>query len=211
MQDVTSVWAPTIAGFLIGDDIVAGLDFPSLTPLRRDYRGTDYQEMGHVIRRGNIELKAAELPTAKWRAAYVDHPEGDFLKFNTDKVWPAALGSEKFDRKLRLNTAANVVHEVTHMIQDWKRMWLSLVQREVDAHFAQALFLVRAKADDVWDKTYALHTLIAAQNYEADKRYLHTAHYRSIKGDMAAEIREHYRGKVEGALDDPYRSDGLRE
>jgi hypothetical protein len=97
------------------------------------------------------------------------------------------------------------------MIQDWKRMWLSLVQREVDAHFAQALYLVRAKAEEVWDKTYALHTLIAAQNYDEDKRYLHSAHYRGIKGDIAGEIREHYRGKVSMALDDPYRSDGLRE
>lgn len=211
MQDLTSVWAPTIAGFLTADTVVAGLDFPSLTPLRRAYRGADYVEMGHVIRRGHIEIKAEELPKAGWRAAYVDHPDGDFLQFNTDKVWPGALGSESADRKLKLNTAANVVHEVSHMIQDWKRMRLSLVQREVDAHFAQALYLVRAGAEDVWDKVYALHTLIAARNYDEDKGYLHSADFRRIKGDIAGEIREHYRGKVSMPLDDPYRTDGLRE
>jgi hypothetical protein len=211
MQDVTGIWAPTIAGFLIGDSIVACLDFPSLMPLHRAYKGTDYAEMGRTIRRGNIEIKTEALPKAAWRAAYVDHPGGDFLKFNTEKVWPGKLASAPADDKQRLNTAANVVHEVTHMIQDWKRMRLSIVEREMDTHFAQALYLVRVGAEDVWDKSYALHALIAAQNFANDDGYLRSADFRRIRGTVASEIREHYRGKVDTPLDDPYRSDGMRE
>ena len=55
--------------------------------------------------------------------------------------------------------AGVVVHEVTHMIQDFKRMKLSKIEWEMDAYFVEAVYLARATKLDGYPRLADFPTL----------------------------------------------------
>jgi hypothetical protein len=217
-QDATAVWGPKIASFLMSDINVARLDFPSLAALRRPYSGMDYVHMGHVIAGGRIEI-ATEFGGSMGRALMSYRRIGNSqINVNSKYCHPGLLrpGFTSKDPKARtqddvarLQTAAVLVHEITHMIQDWKRMWMSPLEREVDAYFAKALYLVRVGADDLWPNGFANHAMIAAKFYHEDSGYLRSSAFRRMHAEVSKEIREFYTGKVDYKLDPRSRGDGL--
>ena len=75
-----------------------------------------------------------------------------------------------------------IVHEITHMIQDYKRMKVTRRDMELDAHFAQALYRKRSKATKATDKANsdALWRFDdEAQKYIDDSDYLWSRKFRS--------------------------------
>jgi hypothetical protein len=143
MTDVTATWAPKIAMILTTNDIVETLNFPSLTFGHRAYAASDYRRVGDVMGRGKIEVYAET--GGKFKASYTNAKGGDYFVINTEHFDAATFSKDPAQ-------IAVIVHESTHMVQDDKRLRMSNCERELDAHFAQALYLVRAGAAELYDK-----------------------------------------------------------
>jgi hypothetical protein len=209
MTDVTATWAPKIAMILTTNDIVETLDFPSLTFGHRAYAASDYRRVGDVMGRGKIEVYAETGGTFK--ASYTNAKGGDYFVINTEHFDAATFSKDPAQ-------IAVIVHESTHMVQDDKRLRMSNCERELDAHFAQALYLVRAGAPELFDKFYAMKIMEAAQEYEADPRFRYSGAFRKLRDAGRASINEHYQYNMMGqngydpnAFNKVERWDGLKE
>ncbi len=118
-----------IADFLQNGPILNHFAFPRLHyPNVAGYKPEHYRIMGGLIRAGTVPVLIDESAPEGAVAAY--QPESNRLlltkttaKLNTPEHW------------------GTMTHEATHMIQDWKKWKVSLKEMEVDAHFAQALFM----------------------------------------------------------------------
>lgn len=118
-----------IAGFLETGPILNHFAFPRLHfPNINGYSPGDYRTMGALIRAGTVPVFIDEGAIKDATAFY--QPKTNRLNLtkgtaslNTPEHW------------------STVVHEATHMIQDWKKWKISLREMEADAHFAQALFM----------------------------------------------------------------------
>jgi hypothetical protein len=209
MQDVTAIWAPKIARILTKNEIVATLEFPSLTFGHRAYSPSDYRRVGEVMGKGKIEVYAGTGD--KFKASYTNAKDGDYFVIN-----PEHLKTETFDDDPA--QIATIVHESTHMVQDDKRLRMSNCERELDAHFAQALYLVRAGAPELYDKDYARKIMEAAQAYEADPGFRYSRAFREMRDVARGKINDHYQYNMMSQADyDPdafnkvQRWDGLKE
>ena len=101
-----------------------------------------------------------------------------------------------------------LVHESTHMIQDYKRLKMSIVDAEMDAHFAQALYLVRAN-ETAKDNSLQLPPFIeAAKAYDADADYLTSRAFKKQKRFMCSRIVDQYK-KAGVDITKRTRMDGL--
>lgn len=176
--DVTATWAPKISNWLRINANVSALDFPSMTRLRKAYHSTDYREIGTLLGSGDIEIYREE--DKPYMGGYTDHKEGDYLIFDF----------ADFDYDL-LTHPEVIVHEVTHMIQDSKRMRLSIIEGEMDAFLAQALFQIRAKTEDQYPD-FAWRVMEAAKAFSEDDGYLGSWSFRSARDRIEQDLREHY-------------------
>jgi hypothetical protein len=132
MIDRTKEWAPKIAQFLRTDEILKKLRVRSLSRLTRTYDGWDYRHAGGIIGRGKIEIY--EVAGTAFVGRYSRDARHDHFEFDRDDLPDGPLAM-----------AGVVVHEVTHMIQDFKRMKLSKIEWEMDAYFVEAVYLARIK------------------------------------------------------------------
>jgi hypothetical protein len=131
-----------ISYFLQHGGILKNFRFPKISaPAINVYRPEFYAEMGCKIASVAIEVVLGEGKVAGAKAFY--NKDGT-PRLTLTKATEA------------LNTPAHwstIAHEATHMIQDWKKWRMSLLEMEVDAHFAQALFLhykgAAASSDDM--------------------------------------------------------------
>lgn len=209
MTDVTATWAPKIAEILTTNKIVATLDFPSLTFGHRAYAASDYRRVGGVMAGGKIEVYSET--GGKFKASYTNAKGGDHFVINTEHFDAATFRDDPAQ-------IAVIVHESTHMVQDDKRLRMSNCEREMDAHFAQALYLVRAGAPKLFDKFYAMKIMEAAEEYETDPTFRNSSAFRKLRDAARASINEHYQYNMMGqngydpnAFNKVERWDGLKQ
>jgi len=209
MKDVTAAWAPKIAKILATNEIVGSLEFPSLTFGHRAYSPSDYRRVGEAMGRGKIEVYADVGD--KFKASYTNAKGGDYFVINPDHLKIETIDGDPAQ-------IAIIVHESTHMVQDNKRLRMSNCERELDAHFAQALYLVRVGASNLYDKDYAGKIMEAAQAYEADPGFRHSRAFRAMRDAARARINNHYQynmmsqpGYDPDAFNKVQRWDGLKE
>lgn len=177
-QDVTKLCAPKIANFLRNSPTVQTLDFPSLSRLIYAYHPCLYREAGRIIGEGNIEIyRTNEDGLAHY------HLEGASALF---------LGDDINDD----NRSGVIVHEVTHMIQDMSKMKLSILEMELDAYFAEALYYARRNLIEEFKKKkpmmIGICMALIAENYLDDKKYLTTNAFRKNRGEVSKEIANEY-------------------
>jgi hypothetical protein len=146
MIDRTKEWAPKIAHFLRTDEILKKLRVRSLVRLARCYDGWDYRFAGNLIGRGRIEIY--EVSGVGFVGLYSRDARHDHFEFDRADLPKGPLGQ-----------AGVVVHEVTHLIQDRKRMKLSKVEWEMDAYFVEAVYLERAGTLDNYPRLGDFPTL----------------------------------------------------
>jgi hypothetical protein len=95
------------------------------------------------------------------------------------------------------------VHEACHAIQDWSRWRCSKQDREIDAHFGQALYLVRTG-----DDKFALLPprmklfLEAAREFNVDAGYLKSRSFEKKLSKLENEIFKDY--EYSARASDPY-------
>lgn len=181
--DVTSTAGARLVSFLQGDPIVKGLEFPSVNRVlwgKWRYRPSDYSAVAPSIGPGKVQVY--EDPTSD-DPAYFNAPTGDFF------ILPVGY-TDKLDLNLDV-----MVHEATHMVQDSKRLRLTKLEAEMDAHFAQALYRVRS------GKTFSLPALqlipfiIAAKEFAADAKYMLGGEFCRLRETMRSAIIEAYMHK----------------
>ena len=196
-KNVTAICAPKIASFLQHSPTVGTLEFPSLSRLRRTYHPSDYREAGRIIGGGKIEI----YESGKRGLAAYEIDKDSSLTFGT------RITSE--------NRSAVIVHEVTHMIQDMRQMKMSILEMELDAYFAEALYHVRRGTDETFEKSVppniSVNMRILAENYEDDEKYLKTKHFRWLRGEAAKAIRNEYHHRHGGLnVDKKFKNNGLQ-
>ena len=86
-----------------------------------------------------------------------------------------------------------IVHETAHAIQDWKEWRESSLDREVDAHFAEALYLVLSgKEKEAQNDLGMAYYIIAAQEYKENPKYLASLGFRKMRQKLKQETFQHY-------------------
>ena len=196
-QDVTSVCAPKISNFLQKNKIVSTLSFPSISRLIYAYHSSHYREAGKIIAEGKIEI-------------YRSNKSG-LAQYKITGDSAIIIGNDVDDD----NRNGVVVHEVTHMIQDMRKLKLSILEMELDAYFAEALYYVRRGMVEAFEDNkpmmIGIHMARIAQNFEDDERYLKTRDFRKRRGEISKEIlNEYYYRHGRTDLGKRFRNDGLQ-
>lgn len=183
VRDVTADYAETIKNLLVSDPFIPKLRFPRLRfPALEGlgYCAEDYKAIAKMIAPDRIEIyetRNDELFNAK----YASYGDMNFYVL-TPKITVAPSLSVRI-----------LVHETTHAIQDWKKWRESSLDREVDAHFAEALYLVKSKkAHEAKSDMGMTYFMIAAEEYDNDPKYLASNGFRKIREKMRTEIFQHY-------------------
>ena len=102
-----------------------------------------------------------------------------------------------------------LVHEATHMIQDTKKLKISMFEMEMDAHFAQALYLVKTKQKHLFYKraVQLMAFKAPAEDYANNSKHLTSWAFRKQKQIMKSELCKAYYGYKD--FDKAVRLDGL--
>lgn len=184
MLEVTYLLSYTIRKLLESDPAVKSLTFPCLsrtTNRQYEYRPSDYFTVAGLIRSGKVDIYETETVDA---GAYGNRTTGrkeDLFLF-TQKV------VDNVESYLSV-----IVHEATHMIQDYKRLKVSRMEMELDAHFAQALYKLRTphRVDNA-KSTALAHFEHPAEQYDEDRDYLRSHAFRKFRPTLEAAIRADY-------------------
>jgi hypothetical protein len=187
VRDISSTIGAKISGFLTSDVHVASLKFP---PLRRTnvgnkrYLPSDYLAVGLNIGRNKVEVYETR-EDYKWHAMYFNSSQADAILL-TPKV--TACLTKFLDV---------IVHEATHMVQDYKRERISMLEQEVDGKFAQALYLLRSGRSL---SALPIDLAIAAELFDEDPDYLESNHFRwkklpTIESSLIAEYSKVVKNK----------------
>jgi hypothetical protein len=166
-----------IAKFLETGPILDHFEFPRLHfPNIAGYKPEHYRRMGALIREGTLPVFIDEGAIPGATAFY--QAQANRLNLTPDT---APLNT--------LEHWSTVVHEATHMIQDWKKWRITLSEMEADAHFAQALFMHYKGAS--FGGGLLLVFASAAKAFAAgDKK-----EFKKLIGEMYQRVNEKYQYK----------------
>ena len=195
-RDTTAICAPKIANFLQDNQVVSSLDFPSLARLIYAYHPCHYRSAGREIGKLKIEIYHSDEDGG---AAYETAAESSFT-----------FGDAVNDT----NRNGAVVHEVTHMIQDMRKLKLSEVEMELDAYFAQALYHVRDGSLAVFKRTVPGFVgepmAEIAGKFEDKRSYMLTRDFRDRRDGVRKSLVFNYKNILKKTdADVRYRLDGL--
>jgi len=172
-KDIVAV----IAEFLMTGPILDHFEFPRLHyPNVAGYKPEYYRKIGLLIKEGTVPVFVDE-DAPKNAAAYYQ-PKANRLCL--------AAGTAKLGTAERWST---VVHEATHVIQDWKKWRVSLSEMEADAHFAQALFM-HYKGAAFGGDFLTVYAAAARAYASGDKK-----EYKKLIGEMYLRVNEKYKDK----------------
>lgn len=192
MEDITTTVGESIRTFLTKNLIVQNLKFPRLRFARLGwvdgYSGDRFAEVGREIGPSKIEVYSYPIGNP---ARYASSEDGDFFVVDPEVAVAFDLDKHVY------------VHEACHAIQDWSRWRCSRQDREIDAHFGQALYLVRSGDE----KTAILpprmgYFLDAAREFDADAKYLKSTGFSATLRKLEHEIYIDYQYSAEAS--DPY-------
>ena len=181
-RDVSTTLGSTLAKVIYGEYLVLKnlsfpwLRFPALT--KDAYSGPDYSEI--ALRLSTATLRVWLTREDHNFAASYDWEKNHFV------VTPELAGEPG-------RFTATIVHEVTHAVQDMKKWRMSPTDMELDAHFAQALFLVRSGRESESHANLRLvRFVIAAKEYIADPRYLQSMSFAQFREKLKLDVELEY-------------------
>ena len=141
---------------------------------------SDYSAVAASIGPGKVQVY--EDPTSD-DPGYFNAPTGDFF------LLPVG-----YTDKLEMNLDV-LVHEATHMVQDDKRLRLSRLEAEMDAHFAQALYRVRSGKKFASSALQLIPFEIAATEFADNPKYMLGGAFRRLREEMRGGIIKAYMHK----------------
>jgi hypothetical protein len=181
LTNISDTVGKELIRFLTSNNIVVTMKFPSVNHPRRgswNYRPTDYRAVAGCIGSNKVRVYSAKI---NQRAQYWNVEGGDFFVLS-----PSVANNIHANRDILL-------HEATHMAQDYKRMQLTDLEAEMDAHFAQALFLVRAKLQHLAKAVVLPPFITAAEEFNDDRDYMLSKEFRDQRDIMRTAVRSNTR------------------
>ncbi len=167
----------------LADFFVSKLTFPRLRLASfpdMGYAASDFKAIADKIKPGKVEVYRTKEEQI-FRAKYCSYGDDNFYVLT-----PMIAASPKVHLK-------TIVHETTHAIQDWKEWKESALDREVDAHFAAALYLVHSgKTHEANDDTVMTYFMIGAEAYKEDPKEIRSLWFNKIHKEMKNAVSQHY-------------------
>ena len=101
------------------------------------------------------------------------------------------------------------------MIQDMRQLKMSILEMELDAYFAEALYHVRRGTTDVYEDTVpfliGFRMVRIAEEFEDDERYFRTRDFRRTRDEIGGEISKEYYHRHPGTkIGKRFKNDGLQ-
>ena len=190
-RDVTTCIGKRVADKLLTEQQIANMNFPRLRmPLFRGlgYSAEDYRKIANFIYEKEIRVYEAK-----------ESEDLNFLGvYNT-------LNYFVFSPKLTgaLDTyIGTIVHEATHAIQDLKRWRESNADREVDAHFATALFMVLSDREQLLQASRYKDFIDLAKIIKGDSDYYKKFEFRKKVRDLQNKITTEYNWQWKDNIDE---------
>ncbi len=178
---VTETSGKNIKNQIIGDQHVDKLSFPRLRLAsfpEMGYKGSDFKAIANMIKPGLIDVYRTKTDH-NFRGRYVSTTNND----NFYMLVPDVVDNPRRSMK-------TIIHETTHAIQDWKQWRETALDREVDAHFAAALYMVHAGVST--NDTVMTYFTIGAEAYAQDKKEVRSRWFGGILQKMKAAVQTHY-------------------
>lgn len=183
VRDVTEKYGAKIAKLIKSDPLAARLNFPRLRFSALPglgYKGSDFIAIANLIAPGKIEIYETREDQA-FKGKFCSYGKLNFYVF-TPEVTVAPLAAMR-----------TIIHETAHAVQDWKKWRESGLDREVDAHFSDALYLVLGgREKEAANDLCMSHYIIAAQLFKENPRYLSSLHFRRLREKMRTDVFQHY-------------------
>jgi hypothetical protein len=181
-REITADFAETFAGIIARNAPL--LNFPRLRfALLKciGYSENDYCEIAGHVRSGEIRLYET-LEHMEFNGKYCSDQDNNNFFVLSPYITSAPLLGE-----------ATLMHESTHAVQDLRKWRVSKLDMEVDAHFAEALYLVRnKKQNEVATDLVLTRFIIAAEQFNDDAKYFSSLHFRRLRQDMQNDVFSHY-------------------
>ncbi len=181
-RDVTETFGTYIVSKIRGEQkILADMNFPRLRLARflgLGYSSDDYYEIAKLISNKIIKVyETAETEKTDFLGVY----------HNSNKFIFAQKLTKSPDTHL-----GTIIHEVTHAIQDLKKWRESDRDREVDAHFAGAYFMV-LKGQESFLKASKYNGYInLAKNVKGNPNYFKTIEFSRKVTELQNTITQEY-------------------
>jgi hypothetical protein len=183
MRNVSERLATDIKELIKSDPFIPNLAFPRLRFAGLPglgYKPSYYQEIAGMLGPGKIEIYETQ-----------EH-YGFNAKFCSVDRFNYFVLSPNVTKALKGNSKT-IVHEATHAVQDWQKWREASEDRELDAHFAEALYLVHAKKTHEANNDSVMNRfIIAAEEYKADNGYLGSSRFKKLREAMRNDVYLHY-------------------
>lgn len=193
-RDVTETFGVIIAKRILADNTIDKMTFPRLRLQRLfglGYLPDYYREIANLILGKAIRVYETK-----------DTEKIDFLGVynNSNKFIFAQKLVKSLDEHF-----GTVIHEVTHAIQDLKKWRESDRDREVDAHFAAAFFMVQKKqefflAASKYNRYIELAKKVLENNADGKLGYFKTFEFGRKVTELQTTINEEYGWKFKDDL-----------
>lgn len=187
IEKSSNEFCQALASFLKADSAVKKMTFPRLRfPRlhRLGYFADDYVNIANKIESGTIKVYQTKQDQTDFNGTYSSDSGKDFFAFPRQAVNSIS------------SYAGTIVHEATHAIQDLKEWRMSPLESEVDAHFAEALYLVlTGRQSDVKSDMRMTYYMIVAEGYFEDSDFMTTSYFRQKRTNLYNSVRVDYRAK----------------
>lgn len=185
VRDVTEPFGKELANLINNAPHLNELAFPrlQLPALKKcGYAPDDYRTIASLIGPNRIEVYETREFDMPFLGKYYSYASlTAFIVTPSLRVAPGLCMS-------------TIIHETTHAIQDWKKWRMSEQDTEVDAHFAEALYLIlNNKENEVADEPVINKYVDVAKSYRSDEGYLTTLEFRRLRRDLRDVVHKHYK------------------
>ena len=181
-RDITESFGPFVANKLISGEKINEMNFPRLRMPRLKGMGyfyDDYKTIGNLITEKKIRIyepKASE----KINFNGVYQWKKNYFVFS-----PNLIGSPE-------TYLGTIIHEATHAIQDYRKWRENTRDREVDAHFAAALYMVKVKKEQFLKAAKYYDYINLAKLVLGDEKFYKTLDFGKKVGKLQQKISMEY-------------------
>jgi hypothetical protein len=183
-RDVSDTFGKYVANKLLSEQKISELNFPRLRmPLLKGlgYSSGDYQSIANYLLSKDIKVyETKKTEEVNFRGVYNSK---NYFVFS-----PELTASPEI-------YIGTIVHEATHAIQDLKKWRESSRDREVDAHFATALFMVLSRKEHLLKASRYNGYINLAKSVEGDPKFYRTGEFKRRVRDLQNTITTEYTWK----------------
>lgn len=188
-REVTDTFGRKMAEIILAEPNIHKMYFPRLRFSRAmalGYSAADYYKIAHLILSKDIKVyETSDSENSDYVGAYLNSNRFIFTQKLTS------------DPQKYLGT---IVHETTHAIQDLKKWRESDRDREVDAHFAAAYFMVLKGQEGLLKTSRYSGYISLAKKIKENPKYFKTIEFNQKLRDLQSSINQEYGWKFR---DDP--------